>query len=324
MNKKAILSGIFFSLFFASIFFFAYTRLSPAQTYHCKYNHYMHLDDNLDIEDPNDFTVAVMGDCRGNTEAFEQIIWQAKKNSDFAFILGDLVHWGKPEQFDFFIRELNEEQGELPVYTVIGNHELDYKKSSDLYKKVLGATHYWLMSGKTLFVAFNNVEKSVWKDELKWLNNTLAAKSPEASLVFVLMHKQPHYEYREDHRPLSKKETRQLMKVLHRYPVDAVFASHLHSYVNYTHEGIPVYITGEAGAPQDRNPPIYGYVLLHIKNDNFSVEHIEMENVTNWDYFEYVFLVALFPVWPWASLSFFGMLCLTLYPYYPRKKRRSS
>lgn len=270
------------------------------------------LDQVIGLKDPNNFRIALIGDCRDNMEALERIIQDARGKSDFAFILGDLVNRGTESQFNFFIHELDELEREFgqryPIYTLIGNHDLDEKKSSELYQRYFGPDHFWLFAGKTLFIGINNVEKEIYEQELIWLDQVLKEKSGEADQIFVLMHKPPFVVHHKGHHPpLSKDQTRELMKVLRKYPIQAIFASHIHDHLEYKSKGIKVYVTGEGGAPQThKKNPQYGYLVLTISGREYQVERISLGDIFNHDWMEQLIMAQYRPIWPWL----FGV-CLT-------------
>jgi predicted phosphodiesterase len=309
-RPKEILIAI---LTLISLSILAYTRLHSLEPVHSTRNFSGPIEEVVPLKDTDRFSVAILGDCRGNTEAMEKVIHHARMNSDFAFILGDLILHGEQKYFHFFIRELNEYQGNLPVFTVIGNHDLDRDKKGRLFEEYFGPYHFYMMCGKTLFIAINNVEEGVWDEELAWLDHVLYEKARDADLVFLLMHKQPFYEHAKRHKPLSLEETSSLMQVIHHYQVAAIFAGHFHGYKNYEYEGIPVYVSGEAGAIQVRQPPDFGYLLLHVENREYRVDHVQLGNIFDWDIFEYYCLVVLHSYWPFICALCFAILIIMWY-----------
>jgi len=89
----------------------------------------------------------------------------------------------------------------VPFYTVIGNHDYDYKKTSDfessgLYRKTLGPTFYSMNIGSVHYVVLDNVtyisdgtgdvrdvEELLDGDQLAWLKEDLSHVSKSAPVV---------------------------------------------------------------------------------------------------------------------------------------------
>ena len=261
-----------------------------------------------------DFRVAIIGDSRGNMEAAEHVITDARSKSDFGFILGDLVRYGSDSQFHYLIQELNELEKAFgrpyPIYTLVGNHDLS-GHNSDAYRKFFGPEHYYFFAGDTLFVAINNCITGSYQAELGWMDRVLNENSSKAKQVFVLMHIPPFVVTKNmgHHPPMTRQQTDQLMKVLHKYPIRAIFASHIHDNLQYQSEGIKVYVNGEGGAEQSHRTPQYGYLLLTVAGTDYQVEHVALGNIHNDDAIEQLLVVKCRPVWPWlAGICLAGIL----------------
>jgi len=278
---------------------------------------------SIRLPQPDRFSAAIMGDCRGNTEAMEKILLDAKSKADFALILGDLVFKGETADYQFLVQELNEVQGNFPVYPAIGNHDLAPGGGHQLYESVFGSRHYWLKAGAALLVVIDNVEGKEFDAEMKWMDQALKTEAGGAQLIFLMMHEPPYVLYQGKPHSLSLEETGRLMEVVHRYPVSAIFSSHIHDYMSYQYEGIPVYITGEAGAPQKKDIPNYGYLLLRVQDGRYRVERVALGNISDRDRLERILLVKCYGFWPALTI---GLLLLPLLLILKRgcRKDRSS
>ncbi len=277
----------------------------------------------VSLPNPDRFVVAVMGDCRTNTEAMEKNILDAKTKSDFAFLLGDLVSRGERANFDFFVNELNESQGNFPVYTAIGNHDLDRDGGHQLYEKYFGSRHYWLKAGAALFVVIDNVEEKEFDAELKWMDQVLKTEAGSAQLIFLMMHQPPYTLYRGKPHSLSLEQTGRLMEVAHRYPVSAIFSSHIHDYMAFSYEGIPVYITGEAGAPQKKDIPSYGYLLLRVQDGQYQAQRVVLGNIPNQDRLEKYLLLAWYRYWPATAIGLVVVVVVLIFSRMAHGRKKS-
>ena len=196
------------------------------------------------------FAFAVMGDNRKNGEVFENIL-AAVKRSDARFVIhgGDLVHFCNPRQYRWLLHELEEAALPMPFCPVPGNHDIDeglptVAQKYELYCRAFGPRRYWFACGNALFVAFDDAAGEARPDELAWLEQTLSLHRGRYRACFVYMHVPP-VDPRPDHARRVGVGREELVQILLRHHVSAVFASHIHAYVEASVEGIPVYITGE-------------------------------------------------------------------------------
>ena len=244
------------------------------------------------IEGTLPFRFAMVGDNRGNMRVFEEIL-DAIRGEDVSLILhgGDIVKHCGPRQFDWVLHELQEEQLTVPLCPVPGNHDIapaqEPRARYLLYRRAFGPRRYWFSYADTLFVAFDN---SAWRaapDDLDWLDRTLTLHRGQYTTCFVYMHMPPR-----DPRPgrshAMKKEAEALMDILSRHRVSAAFASHIHSYLEDNVAGIPIFITGGAGASRDEPRLPYHYLLCTVEpGGSFHVVKHDVDEHVDTDYVEY-------------------------------------
>lgn len=99
---------------------------------------------------------------------------------------------------------------DIPVMTVIGNHDHDRSTVGDKaaavarYEEVFGARNYATMLGETLFIALDNIDYTSYSDyriavdrkQLRWMKQTLK-QNADVEHIAILMHA-PAYNYRTD------------------------------------------------------------------------------------------------------------------------------
>lgn len=99
---------------------------------------------------------------------------------------------------------------DIPVMTVIGNHDHDRSTVGDkaaavaCYEEVFGPRNYATMLGETLFLALDNIDYTSYSDyriavdrkQLRWLKQTLR-QNADIKHIAILMHA-PVYNYRTD------------------------------------------------------------------------------------------------------------------------------
>lgn len=240
------------------------------------------------------YTFAVMGDNRVNTSVFESILTGAQRDgARFIIHTGDLVGRGTKNQFEWLLGELQEVNLSVPFCAVPGNHDLTMGPNRRLvYERAFGPRQYWFSYGDALFVAFDDSDGKCSPEDLQWLDSTLARLRPQYGLCFVFTHIPPRDPRPNGAHDLSEDAANALMAVLTKHTVTALFAGHIHTYLEDTVDGIPVYISGGAGATRDEPIVPYHYLLCTVNGKgSYQVRKVDVPDVTNTDYAEYVYWV---------------------------------
>lgn len=273
----------------------------------------------IPLQTPGLFRLAVLGDCRGNTEALEAILEHARQRADAAVILGDIVDYASGIQHRFVNREIFESARGLPVFTGIGNHDLDRADRGDFFRKYFGPDHWWWRFGRNLFLMTNNVEDSRWDEERDWLSQALDRQTRPGDHIFVMMHKPPALSTDPYEHTLSSHKSKELYQMISVHPNATILASHIHELKQYDFHGIPVFISGAAGAPQHLDPPLYGYFLLQCTPEKCRLERIDLGPVSPSDLFiEKIFLLHCY----YGELAGIGLAAWLLGRYHWRRRKR--
>jgi 3',5'-cyclic AMP phosphodiesterase CpdA len=231
------------------------------------------ITDRVKLREPGRLTLAVMGDCRDNWVVIDRILAEARDQADAAVVIGDLISGASRPGFIFFLRDSRHFAGAMPVYTGIGNHDLSHDHDGDLYREYFGPDHWWWRWHDVTFVMINNVERTVYEDQLAWLGQALRDHAG-AGHVFLMMHIPP---YLNDEEGMNERRTRQLEDVIAPYRERlTIIASDIHTHRELDYHGIPLYITGEAGAPQKVSPPVYGWLLFECGRDDCQITRVNM------------------------------------------------
>ncbi len=260
------------------------------------------------------FSFAVLGDSRGNMSVFEDILDHIRADGA-AFVLhtGDIVRRPRPAQFEWVLHELNEEAPDLRIFAVAGNHDIDRKAKDPaarylLYSRAFGQRRYWFSYAGALFVAFDDAQETLTAAELRWLDDTLGRLRDHYRLCFVYMHEPPR-DPRPGHAHALEGGADQLVAILAKHHVSAVFASHIHGYLTDDLDGVPEYITGGAGAELDMPETGFHYLLCTVGADGtFSVTKHDVPARSDDDYPEYAFRTKFAP----HATLFGGAVLLTL------------
>ena len=243
-----------------------------------------------------------------------QIIQQVN-GEDPVFVIdnGDLVFSGKSNQYRLFDQMLSKIS--TTVCTAPGNHDIR-GNGRDTYNMLYGPAYYSFDFADSHFVFLDSspgwVEKQAISDEqYSWLERDL--KKAQGKRIFVITHippqdprsditanEIPNYvnevkstgnwleqklnNYSEskgmDHGFQDPKEAEKFEKIMSTYHVDTVYLSHIHSYLEYTKDGVRYLITGGAGAELLTKNSYYHYVIAKI-GDTSTATIVEFPSPAN-------------------------------------------
>jgi len=251
------------------------------------------------LEGTAPFRFAFVADSRGNLDVLESIFERIRAD-DVSLILhgGDLVVEPAREDFEWLLHELEEAKLGVPFCTVVGNHDIRHEETDRaaqyrLYSRSFGPRQYWFAYANALFVALDTGTETCEDDDLRWLDRTLARYRNQFEACIVYTHTPPR-----DPRGISqhclKSGAKELGLVLKKHHVTALFASHIHSFLEDRIEGIPVFISGGAGAGRDEPILPHHYLLCTVEPGG--ALRVEKKDVV-WhratDYWEHKLLVKL-------------------------------
>lgn len=218
-----------------------------------------------------DFSFIVCGDPQNNYEVFGRIV-EAAKAVDFLIIAGDLTGSGTAtelENFTTFMRDSG-----VNYYCVPGNHDVASGPVEEKYSRYLGAPFQSFDHANSHFILLDNSDpaRGFYATQREWAENDLAIageRSPEH--VFAVCHVPPGYPYSlssGDSEAEGQEANGYLVPLLKKGGVDQLFCGHFHAYVEEEHDGLPVTISGGAGAPLHMSPANGGYhhyVLVEVE-----------------------------------------------------------
>ena len=244
----------------------------------------------------------ILGDNRDGYDTFGQIIQQVNgENPAFVIDNGDLVFSGKPNQYRLFDQMISKVSTTL--CTVPGNH--DFRGNGRItYTTLYGPEYYSFDFADSHFVFLDSSpgwdEKQAISDEqYAWLEKDL--QKAKDKRIFVITHippkdprsgvtanEIPNYvnEANSDGNWLENKlnnysesksmnhgfqdpeEAATFENLMSKYHVDTVYLSHIHSYLEYTKDGVRYLITGGAGAELLTKNSYYHYMIAKIGDIN--------------------------------------------------------
>jgi len=120
------------------------------------------------VRQVNNFCFAVLGDNKNSHNTFQVLLQHINRDPDivFAIDLGDLVFDGEKEKYRYFFDQVRASL-QLPLLTVIGNHELR-EKGRGLYYDIFGPFYYFVVLDNANEVGLDrggrgNGSKKNWK-----------------------------------------------------------------------------------------------------------------------------------------------------------------
>ncbi len=242
-----------------------------------------------------DDNYVILGDSRDGYETFGKIIEQVNAlNPVFVIDNGDLVFSGKPSQYKIF----NEMTSELStaLCTMLGNHDIR-GDGRQTYRKLYGPEYYSFDFGGNHFAFLDSsrgyAEKQAIPDaQYAWLERDL--QKAQGKRIYVISHVPPTdprngvkpnevqaytdqvkmeggfveqklEAYSEDesidHGFQTKQEAERFENLMTKYKVNTIYLSHIHSYYDYTKNGVRYVISGGAGAELMTQNSYYHYLI---------------------------------------------------------------
>ena len=223
------------------------------------------------LDSQDEFTFAVMGDCRATVPGvplprnFHDLVRDvALLRPAMVLFTGDAIYgYGQARQqllneYDRF-RAAVAPSG-IPWFNAPGNHEMQSEPSAVRALKAAAQEPYGSLDvGRYHFIALNTdevaLEKRVAHEQLEWLKGDLELNR-DAAGIFIWMHRPFDSWYRGDFDPDDRAALRALFK---KYPVKAVFAGHDHYFDSSTVDGIRYFTSGGAGSPVYAPPEKGGF-----------------------------------------------------------------
>ncbi len=219
----------------------------------------------------------VFGDSQGYQDGIKQIaVVAAVHQPDFVLHCGDLTPFGQEDQYSDVKAALDEFT--VPVYTVIGNHDIRLG-GSQRYISHFGPAHYSFDLGSTHFTVFNSSAGDILEEELSWLDNDLSSSNSQYKIVFSHI---PPFDPRpgSNHAMTNITTATRLQSIFEENSVDVVFSGHIHMFNETQVNGIRYIITGGAGATlyaDESEGGIHHFVNVTVTDNDIITEPVLLE-----------------------------------------------
>ena len=206
--------------------------------------------DQIQQQDPNDFSFVVLGDSKCGTATMESILEiTGQEKPAFIVFVGDFA--SKPTMYAhrFFIMETKEYAEQIPLLLVPGNHDVDIEGpfTIDDFESLYGAAQKSFCIGNNLFIFLNDLNQYNSESQyIDFLEKTIKSRTVPPSRIFVFMHIPPA----GLKVPLlcqTPVGSERFLETARKYHIDYVFCGDHHGYAKTNLDGVNFIITGGGG-----------------------------------------------------------------------------
>lgn len=294
-NWKVLIPVILVTLLFSSGVFY----YSLIQTEHFK-SQVAQINKSLDeadkkVKNLTDETsdskekIVIYGDSRTGVDTHKKILALiAKRQPEAVFNVGDIVEDGDVKaQWNEFNEITKEMRTNTNFYPVLGNHEKDSLLFYSNFELPGNEQWYSVNFNKIHFVVLNsNKDLSAGSGQYRWLENDLANVGKDIKFKVVIFHHPPYSTGKHDEDELGLRKN--IVLLMEKYKVNAVFNGHDHDYERSEVNGIPYFVVGGGGAPlypQARKSdvskkflPVYHYSVLERTKNELKVSVYDVDD----------------------------------------------
>lgn len=218
------------------------------------------------LADKNSFSFIVLGDSNGKESRFVKVIRKAAVHQpDFIIQTGDFTRKGDIREYTAF-SEITR-NGHVPFLFAAGNHDIVKSKGLKNYRKFFGPFDFFFDAGRYRFIFVNNnnrrivsefkniTEQPGFEDTHEFVSgmdnhqiSTLQNLLHEKRSSFIIMHQPPPVGPFMHHSFTRNADT--FLRTVEQYSdsVLAVLCGHIHGYCRYSYKGVPIIVSGGAGA----------------------------------------------------------------------------
>ena len=197
------------------------------------------------LGESSDFAFLAMGDIQNGIEDIDDVIEKLntfKDEADFLLFLGDATMRSGEDEFD----EVKEayDRIEIPIYSTPGNHDIS---SVGMYQEYFGRASYSFTHKGVRFTSVDSGDWGLGETGWQWLREWLKLGQDQPHLIFSHIPPKDINGIRGGHWR-SRREAHAFIGHAAKYGVDGMFFGHLHTLDQYSLAGIPVVVSGGAGA----------------------------------------------------------------------------
>ena len=223
------------------------------------------------------FTFLAMGDIQNGIEDIDDVIDKLntfQDEADFLLFLGDATMRSRKEEFEKVKAAYDKIQ--IPIFSTPGNHDTS---SIGLYHEYFGTANYSFVHKGVRFTSIDSGDWGMGYKSWSWFKNWLKAGQEQPHIVFSHIPPKDINGIRGGHWR-SRREAHAFLGYCSKYKVDGMFYGHLHTIDQYSIAGIPVVVSGGAGAFEETLDGIKRHfvkVIVQPTKSHFSVSTIRVD-----------------------------------------------
>jgi predicted MPP superfamily phosphohydrolase len=264
--------------------------------------------------DANDFTFVVVGDVKGGTATFEAMLDIIRDDKPaFVVILGDMVSPATEISHKLFALEMQEHSRTLPMFAVVGNHDVDSNGSFGVndFENLYGPAQFSFCIGEYLFVFLNDIRPYCESGEyIDFLESAIRSREGKIKKTFVFMHV-PVISIDGSLKNSGLSGSERFMELAKKYNVDYVFAGDHHGYVKQGKDNTTYVISGGGGG-RLRGEHGKFHHLTRISVKNGLVEETVVISRKYLETFELIERNLAVYIWPIISFNLFSKAVTTV------------
>ena len=196
------------------------------------------------------FRFAYLSDVQEGIGGVQDIYKVMNLDPDIAFVVGggDTTHRGRPAQIERFLEELT--QLRVPMFTTSGNHDVGWGEERTWFA-YMGRNSFHFVFRGVHFTFLDSADATLDPSVYSWLDGWLAEGRDAVHVVTT--HIAPIDPVGSRNGSFSsRREAQLLLSKLASGGVDLTLYVHIHSYYAFENAGIPAYISGGGGGPEER------------------------------------------------------------------------
>ena len=242
-----------------------------------------------------DFKFAIAADPHNVYPRFTNVLKAAQADGAlFVLLVGDFTIFGAKEEFVQLLTEIYAKVPNLPVFPVIGNHDLlnmempspesyadkvstpaKRKAAYANYIRYVGPPNYVLDSPELglKIVSADSATYVIDVPTLKWAKEQLSERQRS---TFFATHMPPEWENWEFSVGTGSAG---MIEVIKQSQPDGAFFGHIHTYDAKQVFAVPSFIAGVAGCTNidwDIGTPGFGYLMCHVVNGVASYSRVDL------------------------------------------------
>jgi 3',5'-cyclic-AMP phosphodiesterase len=227
---------------------------------------------NITIAPPDAYStepykIALVSDIQDGVNRVQDIYSLMNQDPSLRYVIsaGDLTHRGTVSENVFFQKEL--ESLNIPFYSTSGNHDVGWGKEKEWFY-YFGRNSFHFVFKNVHFSFADSADATIHPKVYDWIKTWL--NSGKNSVHIFTAHIAPLDPVGlRNGSFISRREGDKLISLLVQGDVDLALYGHIHSYYAYSNGGIPSYISGGGGGPEEKLDGIgRHYLVIDIDPEN--------------------------------------------------------